>query len=56
LSIGIEADAAGIGIEADAAGIGIPASGITVWYQTGSPYSGTGLVPALAFLFVLVPD
>ncbi len=25
-------------------------------YQTGSPYSATGLVPASAFLFIPVPD
>jgi hypothetical protein len=46
-------------IEADAAGIGIPAFSISVRYgtrafrfQTGLPYSGTGLVPASAFLFM----
>jgi hypothetical protein len=25
-------------------------------YQTGSPYSGTGLVPASVFLIIPVPD
>jgi hypothetical protein len=28
----------------------------TFRYRTGSPYSGTGLIPASAFLFILVPD
>jgi hypothetical protein len=45
-----------IGIEVDAAGIGILASFISVRYRTGFPYSGTGLVPASAFLFIPVPD
>jgi hypothetical protein len=40
----------GIGIDTDAAGI--PASGISFWYRTGSPYSATGLVPAMAFLII----
>jgi hypothetical protein len=50
-----------IGIEANAAGIGIPAIIISVRggafrYWTRSPYSGTGLVPASALLFISVPD
>ena len=28
----------------------------TLWYRPGSPYFGTGLVPASAFLFILIPD
>jgi hypothetical protein len=46
----------GIGIDADADAAGIPASGISFWYRTGSPYSGTGLVPALAFLIIPLLD
>ncbi len=62
----------GISIKADATGICIPASGLTVRfrsipvsehsdtgafrYWTGSPYSGTGLVPVSALLFVPVPN
>jgi hypothetical protein len=42
----------GNGIEADATGIGIPASCISFRYQY--PYFGTGLVPALAFLFIFL--
>jgi hypothetical protein len=44
-----------IGIEAGATGIGIPALIISVRYQTGSPYSGTGLTLASALLFIPVP-
>jgi len=46
----------GTGIETDAVGISILASGILIRYRTGSPYSGTGLVLASAFLFIAVPD
>ncbi len=40
---------------------GIPASCISVRteafrFRTGPPYSGTGMVPASAFLFIPVPD
>ncbi len=45
----------GIGIEADAAGIGILAFILSVPYWTRSPYPGTGLIPASALLFILVP-
>jgi|688.fasta_scaffold390138_1 hypothetical protein len=38
-----------IGIKADATCISILASVISVRYQSGSPYSGTGLVLAFAF-------
>ncbi len=41
----------GIGIEADA--VGIPASGISVRYRTGSPYSEYQTDPALAFFSIL---
>jgi hypothetical protein len=45
----------GIGIYADATGIGIPATGISDRSQTGSLYSGAGLVLASAFMFIPVP-
>ncbi len=41
-------------IDIDADAVGIPASGISFWYRTGSTYSGTGLVPALAFFIIPV--
>jgi hypothetical protein len=43
-------------IDIDADAVGIPASGISFWYRTGSTYSGTGLVLALAFLIIPVLD
>ncbi len=51
----------GIGIEIDATGIGIPhlvsQSGTGSFrYRTGSPYTGTGQVPASLFLFITVLD
>jgi hypothetical protein len=51
----------GIDIETITAGIVIPTSGISIQYRsipnrTESPYSGTGLLPVLAFSFITVPD
>jgi hypothetical protein len=45
----------GIGIEDYATSIGLPALIISVRYRTGSPNSDTGLVSALALLFMSVP-
>jgi hypothetical protein len=49
----------GTGIETNASGIGIPASQSgsgAIRYRTGSPYSGTGLLPASTFKCNPIPD
>jgi hypothetical protein len=46
----------GIGIEINNAGIDIPAPGIAIRYRAGSPYTGTRIFQASAFLFIAVTD
>jgi hypothetical protein len=44
-----------IGIKADAAGIGIPAK-TGIQHLSPVPEHDSGVVPASAFFFILVPD